>query len=69
MKLRRLSTADAGFDTELERLAGEFAVTNAAFSDRAPFYEADLDGFHRTVQVTMWGAFYTMRASARPRSA
>lgn len=65
---------DVGDNASVERAVAEvvaqfgrldIAVTNAAFSDRAPFYEADLDGFHRTVQVTMWGAFYAMRASAR----
>ncbi len=43
----------------------DIAVTNAAYSDREPFYEADLEGFRRTVDVTMWGAFYTMRAAAQ----
>ncbi|MEX0714485.1 MAG: SDR family oxidoreductase [Pirellulales bacterium] len=48
---------------ELGRL--DIAVTNAAYSDREPFHTADLDGFRRTVDVTMWGAFYTLRAAAR----
>lgn len=65
---------DVGDNAAVERAVGQvvsqfgrldIAVTNAAYSDRAPFYEADLDGFHRTVQVTMWGAFYTMRAATR----
>jgi glucose 1-dehydrogenase len=43
----------------------DIAVANAAYSDRELFYEADLKGFHRTVDVTMWGAFYTLRAAAR----
>ena len=43
----------------------DIAVTNAAYSDREPFYEADLDGFRRTIDVTMWGAFYTLHAAAR----
>ena len=42
----------------------DIAVSNAAFSDREPFYEADMTGFHRTVDVTMWGAFYLLRAAA-----
>jgi glucose 1-dehydrogenase len=48
---------------ELGRL--DIAVTNAAFSHREPFCEADLGRFHRTLDVTMWGAFYTLRAAAR----
>jgi glucose 1-dehydrogenase len=43
----------------------DIAVTNAAFSDREPFYEANLDGFRRTVNVTMWGAFNTLHAATR----
>jgi glucose 1-dehydrogenase len=39
-------------------------VANAAYSDREPFYQADLDGFRRTVDVCMWGAFHLLRASA-----
>lgn len=41
------------------------AVSNAAYSDREPFVDADLRGFRRTVDVTMWGAFHTLRAAAR----
>jgi glucose 1-dehydrogenase len=40
-------------------------VANAVYSDREPFYEANLDGFRRTIDVTMWGAFHLMRAGAR----
>jgi glucose 1-dehydrogenase len=40
------------------------AVANAAYSDREPFYEADLAGFRRTVDVCMWGAFYLLRSAA-----
>jgi glucose 1-dehydrogenase len=43
----------------------DIAVSNAAYSDRELFYEADLDGFERTIQVTMWGPFYLTRAVAR----
>jgi glucose 1-dehydrogenase len=40
-------------------------VSNAAYSDEALFYEADLAGFRRTIDVTLWGAFYGLRAAAR----
>jgi glucose 1-dehydrogenase len=43
----------------------DIAVSNAAFSDREYFYEANLDGFRRTVDVTMWGAFHLLRAATR----
>jgi glucose 1-dehydrogenase len=40
-------------------------VSCAAYSDREPFHAADMAGFRRTIDVTMWGAFYGLRASAR----
>jgi len=43
----------------------DIAVSNAAYSDRQLFYEADMAGVRRTVDVTMWGAFYLMRAAAQ----
>ena len=43
----------------------DIAVSNAAYSDRDRFFEADMTGFRRTVDVTMWGAFYLMRAATQ----
>lgn len=40
-------------------------VSNAAYSDRQKMVEADMDGFRRTIDVSMWGAFYAVRASAQ----
>lgn len=40
-------------------------VSNAAYSDRELMVEADMDGFRRTIDVTMWGAFYGVRAAAQ----
>jgi glucose 1-dehydrogenase len=40
-------------------------VSNAAYSDREKLLDADLDGFRRTIDVSMWGAFYCTRAAAR----
>jgi len=39
-------------------------VSNAVYSDRQLMLEADLDGFRRTIDVGMWGAFYGLRAAA-----
>lgn len=52
---------------EAEKAVGgiDIAVSNAAYSDREPFYEADLDGFRRTIDVSMWGPFYLTRGVAR----
>jgi glucose 1-dehydrogenase len=48
--------------SDLGRL--DILVTSAVYSDREFFYKADLAGFRRTIDVTMWGAFYTLRAAA-----
>ena len=40
-------------------------VSNAAYSDRQLMVEADMAGFKRTIDVTMWGAFYGVRAAAQ----
>ncbi len=69
-----LVKADVAEQSAVERMVAEtvasfgrldIAVSNAAFSDRELFYEADMDGFRRTVDVTMWGAFYLLRAATR----
>jgi len=39
-------------------------VSSAVYSDREPFTTADMDGFRRTVDVSLWGTFYGMRACA-----
>ncbi|MCA9153710.1 MAG: glucose 1-dehydrogenase [Planctomycetales bacterium] len=54
----------------VERAVAEFGkvdilVSNAVYSDRELFHEADLAGFRRTIDVTMWGAFYAVRCAAR----
>ena len=43
----------------------DIAISNAAYSDRELFYEADMQGFRRTVDVTMWGAFHLLRAATQ----
>ncbi len=40
-------------------------VSSAVYSDREPFLTANMEGFRRTIDVTMWGAFYGLRAAAR----
>jgi len=48
---------------ELGRL--DILVTSAVYSDREPFVTANMEGFRRTIDVTMWGAFYCLRAATR----
>jgi glucose 1-dehydrogenase len=43
----------------------DVAIPNAVYSDRELFYEANLEGFRRTIDVTMWGAFYLLRTAAQ----
>ena len=55
-----------GINQVVEQLGGlDVAISNAAYSDRELFHEADLSGFERTIQVTMWGPFYLVRAASR----
>jgi glucose 1-dehydrogenase len=69
-----LLAGDVSDQSTVERLVDEtvaafgrldIAVSNAAYSDRELFWQADMKGFHRTIDVTMWGAFYLVRAAAR----
>ncbi len=40
-------------------------VSNAVYSDRQLMVEADMEGFRRTIDVSMWGALHGVRASAQ----
>lgn len=40
-------------------------VSNAAYSDRQLMLEADMKGFRRTIDISMWGALYGLMASSR----
>lgn len=39
-------------------------VSNAVYSDREVMLKADMTGFRRTVDVSMWGAFHGVRAAS-----
>jgi glucose 1-dehydrogenase len=69
-----LVQGDVASQTDVERMVAEtvaafgrldIAVASAAFSQREPFFEADMDGFRRTIDVTMWGAFNLVWAASR----
>jgi len=47
---------------ELGRL--DVLVTCAVYSDREPFTTANMAGFRKTVEVSLWGSFYALRAAA-----
>jgi glucose 1-dehydrogenase len=48
--------------SDLGRL--DIFVSAAVYSDREPFTTANMAGFRKTIDVSMWGAFYCLRASA-----
>jgi glucose 1-dehydrogenase len=61
-----LAAVDAVVErTETELGSLDILVSNAAYSDEDRFHQADLGGFRRTIAVTMWGAFYSLRAAAK----
>jgi glucose 1-dehydrogenase len=67
--LCRVDVSDqAAVEAMVKRVADELGrldifVSNAVYSDREPFHTADMTGFRRTIDVSMWGAFYGLRAS------
>lgn len=70
----RLFQVDVSHQEAVEEMVASIAgdlgrldifVSSAVYSDREPFLKADMAGFRRTIDVTMWGAFYGLRASAR----
>lgn len=76
-KLGRKATlhkCDVADQSAVEAMVADFAkqmgsldgyVSNAAYSDREPMVTAKMDGFKRTIDVSMWGAFFGLRASAQ----
>jgi len=57
--------AESLIESAIDQMGGlDIAVSNAAYSDRQMMLDADLDGFRRTIDVTMWGAFYLVRAAS-----
>ncbi|MEM1061823.1 MAG: SDR family NAD(P)-dependent oxidoreductase, partial [Planctomycetota bacterium] len=67
----RLARGDVADRDEVERVVAEtvddfggldIAVSNAAYSTRQLFHTADMVEFEKTIQVTMWGAYYLLRA-------
>lgn len=57
--------AEAIIDQAVEQLGGlDIVVSNAVYSDRHLFYESDLNEFKKTIDVSMWGAFYLTRKAS-----
>jgi glucose 1-dehydrogenase len=60
----RLAVEAAVSQTSKQLGSLDIAVACAVYSDREAFHRANLEGFERTIQVSMWGAFYLVRAAA-----
>jgi len=43
----------------------DILVTSAVYSDREFFHKADLQEFRKTVEISLWGAFYFLRCTAQ----
>ena len=65
--------ADVSIESDVERLINQscdvmggldIVVSNAAYSDRHLMVESDMAEFRKTIDVSMWGAFYMVRFSA-----
>ena len=53
-------------DQSCELLGGlDIVVSNAAYSDRHLMLESDMVEFRKTIDISMWGAFYLVRAGAQ----
>lgn len=60
------SAVEKMVQTTVQEFGGlDYYVSNAVYSDREYMLDADMAGFRRTVDVTMWGAFYGVRAAAQ----
>jgi glucose 1-dehydrogenase len=60
----------AAVEAMVDRLARELGrldifISSAVYSDRELFHTANMEGFRRTLDVTMWGTFYGLRATAQ----
>ena len=69
-----LHQCDVADQSAVEGMVADFAkqmgsldgyVSNAAYSDRENMVDAKMEGFKRTIDVSMWGAFFGVRASAQ----
>jgi glucose 1-dehydrogenase len=50
----------------VQKMVGELGgvdilITSAVYSDREPFHTANLEGFRKTIEVSLFGAYYSLR--------
>lgn len=57
--------SEEAFATAVASLGAiDILVTSAVYSDREFFHKADMAGFRKTIDVSLWGAFHFLRATA-----
>jgi glucose 1-dehydrogenase len=50
-------------DRVVKELGGvDILVTSAVYSDREPYHTANMEGFRKTIEVSLFGAYYCLRA-------
>lgn len=56
---------EAMVDRVVNELGGiDIFISSAVYSDREPFHTANMDGFRKTIEVSLFGAYYGLRAAA-----
>ncbi len=59
------AAVEAMFDRTVKELGGiDIFVSSAVYSDREPFTTANMVGFRKTIEVSLFGAYYCLRAAA-----
>jgi glucose 1-dehydrogenase len=59
------SAVEAMVARTVRELGGvDIFVSSAAYSDREPFHTADMVGFRKTIEISLFGAYYGLRACA-----
>jgi len=70
VKLCKVDVSDqAAVEAMVAEVMAEFGrldvfVSSAVYSDREPFTTANMAGFRKTIDVSMWGAYYCLRAAS-----
>jgi glucose 1-dehydrogenase len=60
------TAVEAMFERTVMELGGlDVFVSSAVYSDREPFHTANLAGFRKTIEVSLFGAYYCLRECAR----
>ena len=59
----------AAVEAMVEKTVGELGgldifISSAVYSDREPFHTANMVGFRKTIEVSLFGAYYGLRAAA-----